>query len=147
MVMSDSATPNYRLRFLQSLFARHHTASIQRISPEELRDSLGRGDRILLLDLRHPLDLLPDPRFIPGSIRVRPQDLERDGMIIPEDRQVVVYCTCQTDAAIERATDQLRRRGVSNIRVLDGGYQRWRDLGLPLESYVDRPRRTSHTRQ
>jgi rhodanese-related sulfurtransferase len=137
MVMSASATPNSRLRFLQKLFSRNSNApSIERISAEELRDSLGRGNRIMLLDLRHPLDLLPDPRFIPGSIRVRPRDLERDGISIPEDREVVIYCTCQTDAAVERATGQLRRRGVSNFRVLDGGYQRWRDLGLPLESYV-----------
>jgi rhodanese-related sulfurtransferase len=140
MVMSVSATPNSRLRFLQKLFSRNSNGpSTERISAEELRDSLGRGDRIMLLDLRHPLDLLPDPRFIPGSIRVRPQDLERDGMRIPHDREVVIYCTCQTDAAVERATDQLRRRGISNFRILDGGYQRWRDLGLPLESYVDHP--------
>jgi biuret amidohydrolase len=39
------------------------------------------------------LDTLPDPRVIPGAIRVTPDELSARRDEIPRDREIVLYCT------------------------------------------------------
>jgi rhodanese-related sulfurtransferase len=45
------------------------------------------------VDLRHALDFLPDPRMLPGAIRITPDELEQRYQEIPRDREVILYCT------------------------------------------------------
>lgn len=70
-----------------------HQLDTERISVEELNDKMQRGEDIALVDLRHPLDYLPDPRTIPGALRMKPEDVEERQLEIPRDREVVLYCT------------------------------------------------------
>lgn len=75
-----------RRLFLKSLVS-------DRIEPDELMGRLQRGDAVTIIDLRHPLDALPDPRTLPGALRMTPDELrERQGEI-PRDRGVILYCT------------------------------------------------------
>jgi membrane protein DedA with SNARE-associated domain len=64
-----------------------------RIPPEELRDLIERGQNPFIVDLRHALDVLPDPRVIPGAIRLTPDELAARHVDIPRDREIVLYCT------------------------------------------------------
>jgi membrane protein DedA with SNARE-associated domain len=64
-----------------------------RISPEELGRRLDAGERVEIIDLRHPIDFATDPAVIPGARRVAPEDLERRHSEIPRDRDIVLYCT------------------------------------------------------
>jgi membrane protein DedA with SNARE-associated domain len=64
-----------------------------RIAPEELREKLDAGEPVTIIDLRHPLDLLPDPRTLPGAIRISPEELQHRNSEITRDGEIVLFCT------------------------------------------------------
>lgn len=103
-----------------------------RIEPEELKAMIDRGDDPYIVDLRHPLDLLPDPRVLPGAIRLLPSELIERNAEIPRDRDVVLYCTCPSEATSAKVALAMRRFGVERIRPLRGGFDLWRQQGYPL---------------
>jgi membrane protein DedA with SNARE-associated domain len=65
----------------------------QRIAPAELKDKLDSGDPVTIIDLRHPLDLLPDPRTLPGALRISPEELQERNSEISRDGEIVLFCT------------------------------------------------------
>jgi len=64
-----------------------------RIAPEELKARLDSGEAVTIIDLRHPLDLLPDPRTLPGALRISPEELERRHSEITRGGEIVLFCT------------------------------------------------------
>ena len=107
-----------------------------RIEPDELKAMMDRGDNPYIVDLRHPLDLLPDPRILPGAVRLLPEELIERNSEIPRDRDVVLYCTCPSEATSAKIALSMRRFGVERIRPLRGGFDSWRELGYPLVEVV-----------
>ncbi len=57
------------------------------------RSGLDRGEEIVIVDLRHALDVDSEPHHIPGAIHLSPDDLDARHMEIPRDRDIVLYCT------------------------------------------------------
>jgi len=90
-------------------------------------------DPPFIVDLRHPLDLLPDPRVLPGALRIGPDQLKERSTMIPRDRDIVLYCTCPSEETSAKVAMELRRMGVRRVRPLRGGLQGWKDAGFPLE--------------
>lgn len=107
-----------------------------RIEPAELKKMIDRGDNPFIVDLRHPLDILPDPRILPGAVRFLPNELIARSGEIPRDRDIILYCTCPSEATSAKLALTMRRFGVERIRPLRGGYDRWRDEGFPLETIM-----------
>jgi membrane protein DedA with SNARE-associated domain len=64
-----------------------------RITPEELKVQLDLGEPVMIIDLRHPLDLLPDPRTLPNALRISPEELENRHGEIPRQGEIVLFCT------------------------------------------------------
>jgi hypothetical protein len=67
---------------------------LQRVAPEELAALLSRPDPPLILDVRSRSQYAGDPRRIPGSIRVLPDEVEawaRERSL--QGKKVVTYCT------------------------------------------------------
>jgi membrane protein DedA with SNARE-associated domain len=64
-----------------------------RITPEELKDKMEAGEPVTIIDLRHPLDLLPDPQTLPGALRISPEELEARNNEITRDGEIVLFCT------------------------------------------------------
>lgn len=87
-----------------------------------------------IVDLRHPLDILPDPRALPGAVHIGPQELKERNSIIPRDRDIVLYCTCPSEETSAKIALELRKMGVHRVRPLRGGLQGWKDAGYPLEA-------------
>lgn len=65
----------------------------ERITPEELLRRIQAGEPNTIVDLRHPLDFLPDPRTLPDAIRILPEELDQKSQELPRDVEVVLYCT------------------------------------------------------
>jgi membrane protein DedA with SNARE-associated domain/rhodanese-related sulfurtransferase len=105
-----------------------------RITPEELRRKLEEHEKVTIVDLRHPLDFLPEPYTIPGAIRLPMEELDRRHDEIPRDQDVVLYCTCPNEVTSAMTAMRLREFGVNRVRPLAGGYMAWRKLGFPLDS-------------
>jgi membrane protein DedA with SNARE-associated domain/rhodanese-related sulfurtransferase len=108
-----------------------------RIEPQELKAMMDRGENLYIVDLRHPLDLLPDPRILPGAIRLLPNELIARNAEIPRDRDVVLYCTCPSEATSAKIALTMRRFGVDRIRPLRGGFDSWKEQGYPLVEFVE----------
>src|ERR1041385_4749802 len=75
-----------RRRLLRSL-------RVARITPEELKAELDGGADLLVVDLRHARDCEPEPRTLPGALRLPAEELEGRSQEIPRGRTLVLYCT------------------------------------------------------
>jgi len=74
-------------------FVARRRLRLARITPEELHHKLGTGNEVIIVDLRHPLELEADPVIIPGAIRVSAEDVEQHRFSVPQGREVILYCT------------------------------------------------------
>lgn len=104
-----------------------------RMEPEELKGLLDAGEAVYIVDLRHPLELVPEPYTLPGALLFAPERLTERQLEIPRDRDVVLFCTCPSEATAARTAMQLHRLGIERVRPLRGGYDAWKALGFPLE--------------
>jgi rhodanese-related sulfurtransferase len=101
------------------------------IAPAELKQTLDRGDKISLIDVREPWEYdiahIGDSKLIPmGSIPANLQSIDSGD-------PVVVYChhgMRSLDVAV-----WLRAQGVENVRSLAGGIDRW---SLEVDAKVPR---------
>ena len=110
---------------------------LARITPEELRNKLTRGEDILLVDLEGRQHWKAQPMAIPGAVRINPRHLEQYNSVqIPLSQEVVLYCACPGEFTSARVALALKRRGIEKVRPLAGGLQAWRDCGFPLTSEV-----------
>ena len=75
-----------RQRFLQQVKG-------DRITADELKHKLESGEQIVIVDLRHPLDVLSDPQTLPGALQISPEDLESRHGEITRDGEIVLFCT------------------------------------------------------
>lgn len=105
-----------------------------RLEPEELKKQLDAGEPVYIVDLRHPLELLPDPFKLPGALHVSPEDLESRVHEIPRDRDIVLYCTCPSEATAASTALKLHKLGVERVRPLRGGFDEWKRLGFPMDA-------------
>jgi membrane protein DedA with SNARE-associated domain/rhodanese-related sulfurtransferase len=103
------------------------------VEPQELKRKLDAGEIVVIVDLRHPLELLPDPFTLPGALHFSPDQLGAHQNEIPRDREVVLYCTCPSEATSARVAMMLRELGIEHVRPLRGGFDEWKRLGYPLQ--------------
>jgi rhodanese-related sulfurtransferase len=104
-----------------------------RVEPEELKRQLDAGELVCIVDLRHPLELLPDPFTLPGAIHFSPESLAARHLEIPRDRDVVLFCTCPSEATAAKTAMTLHKLGIERVRPLRGGFDEWKRLGFPLD--------------
>ncbi len=126
----------YRMLQRRATLAEIRTA---RVSPVELREMLDKGEDVYIVDLRHPLDYLPDPRTLPGAVLYTPDRLVESSGQIPRDRDVVLFCTCPNEETAVKMALTIRKLGVRRARPLLGGYDGWKRLGYPLVTIAGAP--------
>lgn len=103
-----------------------------RLDPQDLKRMIDSGQPVFIVDLRHPLDYLPDPRTLPGALSLTPDKLVEQSDRIPRDQEVVLFCTCPSEATAASMALRLRNMGIHRVRPLRGGYDEWKRLGYPL---------------
>jgi rhodanese-related sulfurtransferase len=105
------------------------------VTPEVLHAMLASNPGMLLFDVRLPLDLLVDSEIIPGARRVPPQEIIKNPSIIPQDREVIIYCTCPSDKTSRRILRKAQAMQLSRVKFLKGGLEAWKAKGFPVEPY------------
>ena len=75
-----------RRRFMRDLYK-------SRIAPEDLKAMLDSGKPVAIVDLRHPLDSVPDPRVLPGAVRMLPEEINERVPSLPAGVDIILYCT------------------------------------------------------
>jgi membrane protein DedA with SNARE-associated domain/rhodanese-related sulfurtransferase len=105
-----------------------------RLEPEDLKAELDSGEPVYIVDLRHPLELLADPFTLPGAVHFSPDTLAARHGEIPRDRDVVLFCTCPSEATAAKTAMTLHKLGIDRVRPLRGGYDEWKRLGYPMDA-------------
>ena len=103
-----------------------------KIEPQDLKTMLDAGEERTSSISAIPSTIFPT-RVLPGAVLFKPDTLVAEGDRIPRDRDIVLYCTCPSDATSARTALRLRNLGIYRVRPLHGGYEGWRKLGYPLE--------------
>jgi rhodanese-related sulfurtransferase len=102
--------------------------SLRRVDIKELEAELGRGEPLLLLDVRTA------PEFsrghVPGAINVPLADIDQGKL--PPEGSVPVWLICRSGARSARAAQVLVDRGYDVVDV-SGGTMAWRRAGLPVD--------------
>jgi Uncharacterized membrane-associated protein len=75
-----------RQRFLREL-------RIARIGVDELKARIDSGESLVIVDLRHALDVAVDPETIPGALRMDAEELQVRNDWVPRDSEVILFCT------------------------------------------------------
>ena len=105
------------------------------ISAEELHSSISSGSKVLVFDVRQPLDILAYPELIPGAQRVPPEEVLQKPSIIPRDQDVVVYCTCPAEKTSRAVLRRALAVGLTRVKFLRGGLAGWKGMGFPVEPF------------
>jgi membrane protein DedA with SNARE-associated domain/rhodanese-related sulfurtransferase len=126
------------LGFIAGRLVRRRMVSNQldalRLDPEELKRQLDAGEEIYIVDLRHPIEYIPDPFTLPGAHLITPKDLEERHQEIPRNCDVVLFCTCPSEATAAKTAKTLHNLGIERVHPLRGGYPEWKRRGFPLEA-------------
>jgi membrane protein DedA with SNARE-associated domain/rhodanese-related sulfurtransferase len=106
---------------------------VERITPEELKTRLEAGEDVVVVDLRHPIEIDAERQTISGAIQMDPADLDEAIDVIPRDREIVLFCSCPNEATAAKMALRLQTRGVTRIRPLAEGIEGWRRRGFPMQ--------------
>jgi membrane protein DedA with SNARE-associated domain/rhodanese-related sulfurtransferase len=103
------------------------------IRPELLKSRLDSGEKVGVIDL---LRFEEDPEGvagIPGAVRLDPLEIRlKQRIVVPSDVNLVLYCRSRDSFVSARVAVAMRKQGIHNIHVLEGGLEAWKRLGFPL---------------
>jgi len=105
------------------------------ITPEALHTLLTSKQEVLLFDVRQPLDLLANSEIIVGATRIPPRELLENPLLIPREKDSVVYCTCPSDKTSRIILRRALAMRFLRVKFLKGGLAGWKAKGYPVERY------------
>jgi len=100
---------------------------VKEATPQEVQDLL-KGD-VQLGDVREKNEW--DEGHLPGAAFVPKSYLEQwaEDRLPNKDKQTILYCAGGVRSVM--AADALRKLGYTNVISMSGGFNRWKDAGLP----------------
>jgi len=96
-----------------------------RISVAELHALIEGGVAPLIIDVRSPTARALEPRWIPGALHISLPDVDVHLKDLPRDRDIILYCTCPSEASAARVAKILMNHGFKRVRPLHGGLDAW----------------------
>ena len=113
------------------------------VTLQQLARRIGLPDAPLVVDVRTEEDAAADPRFIPGAIRHSHTNVAAWAQDCA-GRDVAVVC--QRGLKLSQGVAAWLRHAGANAESLEGGFEAWRDAGLPLVSPAHVPPRDEQGR-
>jgi len=129
---------------------------LQYINPEELKKLIESNDLNIVVVDTQPKAVY-DLGHIKGAINFPwAIDIKGPGNL-PKNKLLVLYCDCATggnstdifeqltgksgscssdDDSTDLAGQLMRKFGYKNIKILEGGWSRWKQLGYPIEKSI-----------
>ena len=99
------------------------------LTPAQLSRLIGLPDTPLLIDVRIDDDFNADPRALPGAIR---RDVRQVSAWAPDFAGRHVAVVCQRGLKLSQGAAAWLRHAGAVAESLEGGFEAWRDAGLPL---------------
>lgn len=115
--------------------------SVERISREELKAKLDRGEDVVLVEALGAARY--EEAHLPGAVNIPYDRVDQLAPSLLPDKgaQIVVYCSngpCRNSGIASRRLSQL---GYEDVRDYHEGKQDWMEAGLPTESGAATARR------
>jgi rhodanese-related sulfurtransferase len=105
---------------------------LHRISPAMLQRKIDDGDKVGVVDLLRYEAMDRERKGIPGAVRADPDELRKAGRVfVPEGVSIVLYCSSKNEFTSGRVAGALKKLGVSNVWILEGGLHAWVAEGRP----------------
>ncbi len=106
---------------------------IPQIKPEELKKLIESGDQSIVI-----VDVQPkgayDMGHVKGAVNFPWAPTLKSNGDLPKDKTLILYCDCAHEEDSTDVATQLKESfGYTNIKLLDGGWSRWREAGYPME--------------
>ena len=111
----------------------YKTMRMARISVNELYDLMQAGADPIIVDVRSPTARALEPRWIPGALHVPVDAVGQHIGHLPRDREIILYCTCPSEASAARVAKILINHGFKLVRPLFGGLDAWIAAGYSVE--------------
>ena len=117
-----------------------HYLRLRRMSPSTLNAKLATEEKIAIIDLLNFEDGVTTTG-IPGAIRIDPKRLRgRSKVIMPRELEIILYCSSVREITSARVALALRRKGISNVWILEGGLEGWIKEGYPVSPNLSDPK-------
>ena len=104
---------------------------VQSIKPEELKKLIESKADIVVVD-NQPKGAY-DMGHIPGAVNFPWAMQIKVPVNLPRNKVLILYCACAHEEDSTDVAEKLREFGYDNIKVLEGGWLRWIELGYPIE--------------
>jgi membrane protein DedA with SNARE-associated domain/rhodanese-related sulfurtransferase len=114
-----------RARFYRSL-------RMARIDVGELYELIQAGASPVIVDVRSATARALEPRSIPGAVAISLEDVSRHVSDLPRDREIILYCSCPSEASAARVARILVKHGFTKVRPLQGGLDAWAAAGYAV---------------
>jgi rhodanese-related sulfurtransferase len=106
--------------------------AVERITKEQLKERLDRGEKPTLLDVRLKYAYEHSTVKLPGAIRV-PPPFALDAVAIPTGTDVVAYDSDPNELVSTHVAAALLGKGYK-VTVLKGGVPEWLAANFPIET-------------
>lgn len=91
------------------------------LSPAQVKTKIDRKEDMVLLDVRSPQEVALAP--FPGAVNIPLGALRKRWKELPEKKEIVTFCKISLRGY--EAAMILKRLGIKNVKVLDGGMVMW----------------------
>ena len=105
-------------------------AAVPRTSPDALAEELKAGTAVVI-DVRDQRSFVDG--HIPGALQIPLQFVEGELPYLPKDKKIVTYCSCPAEETSGSAVLTLQKGGLTNVAALQGGFDLWVSMKLPVE--------------
>jgi rhodanese-related sulfurtransferase len=100
------------------------------IDPKEIISAIGKGEELVVIDVRRKDDYSADPQMIPKASWKDPNLVAQWSDQLPKEKKVIVYCV-RGGSVSNAVLDHLLAKGV-NACYIQGGIAAWKEQGGPL---------------
>ncbi len=104
---------------------------IPQTSVEDVKARLDRGEKLALLDVREPDEVQHGTLPAAKTLSRAHFESQAEDVLPDKDAEVITYCATGVRSVFAAKT--LKELGYSNVVVMNGGFTRWKDLGLPFD--------------
>ena len=104
------------------------------ITQADVNDRIRKGESITFLDVRSGQAWAISDVKLPGALRMLPHSpFGPEVKALPRDRTIVTYCSCPHEEDSGQMAVLLGRVGFTSVFALAGGFDAWKEAGLPVE--------------
>lgn len=109
----------------------------RQIDADELQRRIDAREDFLLVDLMPPSQYLLI--HLPGAINIPLDYLHEVLAYLPQDKDIILYCTNEQCEFSEVGARKLELHGFTNVVILKGGLAEWEKTGRPFATILLRP--------